>query len=181
MTENISVVLSSERGFYVGDPCGVLKEDVFADWLCQKELDGLLRFKGQSYVVCPAPLGCFPGTSFTRYFVFGGSLAVIPLELTGVDLANMNSIGHVFELPGEVKVEYRGGVLEICLPDGNRETIDPNRDKKKGDNMSKTVELNLVEETIDAAIQEVGEIHDPTVADVVKAVGGAMRKLEDAA
>lgn len=76
--DNSKQSLTSERGFYVGDPSLVLKDDILKRGVREGAVvqTGIYNIDGQKMVITHATNGCHGG-----HDIYSGTIGVIPLEL----------------------------------------------------------------------------------------------------
>ena len=119
-TSGIYETINCPNGFYFGDPCYALKEDLYREWINWGEErkksegrwcnDGKFVFDGKEIMVVDSTAygdGCYCGSEMS-YGVDAGCLAVIPLEFCDPS-KNMD---------GLVMADYVGKVTLETTEDG---------------------------------------------------------------
>ena len=112
-------IIKSNKGFYVGDPCYVLSDEIYHHFwgdVCNWE-DGVHSIPNTEYKFAVNGTAYGDGEYFDdygrAYGVDSGTLSVIPLELIE-DIENAKDSGYVTEKPG---------IVDICFYNG-RFTVD---------------------------------------------------------
>ena len=112
--------LSSKKGFYVGDICYVLNEDIYYNFWGKKKnfTNGIFEVNGFSFAVGSTAHGdgVYYDTDCHEYPVDAGVIGLVPLEL----VSKKEGSGAVFELWGEAEFNCEDGVFDIFLPNGYR-------------------------------------------------------------
>ena len=119
MNNKISGTVKSEKGFYVGDLCYALNDDVYDTiWGGAGYRDGIYiePVTGCSFAVAGTAYG--DGTyedkySFRTFDVDAGNISLVPGELV-----EETEGGHYFEGAGEATFTAAGGIFDIQLPSG---------------------------------------------------------------
>lgn len=125
--EPIRGEVKSEKGFYVGDICYALNEDVYYgvwgkqnDWNegCHRDPES-----GFSFAVGDTAYGDgeYYGSNGFYYGVDAGVIGIVPIELVTKDV---EGLGTVHEVPGTATFQFDGGVFDFTLPDGTKIHID---------------------------------------------------------
>lgn len=128
-TSGIKETIKCPNGFYFGDPCYALREDLYDKWIEWGEErektegrfcnDGKFVYKGKEIMVVDSTAygdGCYGGIR-TNYGVDAGCLAVIPLEFC-------DGTKDSFADGGWINRDYRGTVKLITGDDGSFMLID---------------------------------------------------------
>jgi len=111
-------IIKSNKGFYVGDPCYVLSDEIYHHFwgaVCHWE-DGIhsVPVTGEQFAVCGTAYG--DGEFFDEYGraygVDSGTLSIIPLELVE-DISNAKDCGYVTEKPGSVDICCYNGLFTV--------------------------------------------------------------------
>ena len=92
-TKGIRETIKCPNGFYFGDPCYALREDLYDEWINwgdenqakdgKWDNSGKFVFEGKDIMIVDSTAygdGCYQGTQIMPYGVDAGCLAVIPLE-----------------------------------------------------------------------------------------------------
>lgn len=121
-------VVSSNKGFYIGDVCYVLSDDVYSDiWGdINRWRDGVIQvISSLSFAVGSTAYG--DGSYFDddgiEYGVDAGNIGLVPLELCKVGSDPADS-GRLIECQGTATFECNDGVFDIELPNGKKVHID---------------------------------------------------------
>ncbi len=111
MKDYIRDTISSEKGFWVGDPSWVLPE-------LPPLVDGINILKDISFVDAKTnQVGTFKWGG-RSYAVKSGHLALIPLELCDPEMLEQNAAyGKVWHKPGKATMYSHFGYFEFLLPD----------------------------------------------------------------
>jgi len=118
----------SNKGFYIGDICYVLGNDVYSDfWGDQKHFaDGAFEVPGKGYAFAVGSTaygdGVYSDKEGRQYPVDAGVIGVVPLEL--VEKEDGLKLGTVIRMPGIAALDCEEGVFDFCLPDGSTVHID---------------------------------------------------------
>lgn len=115
-TSGINETINCPNGFYFGNPCYALKEDLYQEWINwgdEREKtegrwcnDGKFVHEGKEIMLVDSTAygdGCYPG-NHTNYGVDAGCLAVIPLEFCDEDKNFRDDSGWVCEEAHKVKL-----------------------------------------------------------------------------
>lgn len=119
-TKGIKETIKCPNGFYFGDPCYALKDELYDKWLDwgrknekktgHYDNDGKFVFKKQDIMIVDSTAygdGCYGGIK-TSYGVDAGCLAVIPLEFCD-KLKKFSRLGYVNrKFKGSVTLETDG-------------------------------------------------------------------------
>ena len=129
-TKGITETISCKKGFYFGDPCYALKEELYDEWLNwgdenekmngRWDNNGKFVHNGKDIMVVDSTAygdGCYQGTRLMPYGVDAGCLAVIPLEFCDETKDSFNDGGWVNR-------DYCGTVKLITGEDGSFTLID---------------------------------------------------------
>lgn len=119
--------VSSKRGFYVGDVCYVLSNDVYYGvWGNSGWKDGYVEVPGTDFGFAVSGTaygdGAYCDGQGRIYGVDAGVIGLVPLELVGKKNGLEN--GGVFYGEGVAEFEEEDGVFVISLPDGQIVIID---------------------------------------------------------
>lgn len=125
--------IESKRGFYIGDVCYVLADDIYHDvWGANGYRDGVVEARGFKFAVSGTAFG--DGTYYDRegyeYGVDAGVIGLVPLELVEKDGADG---GRVILGGGEATFEAEDGVFFVSLPNGDNVVIDTKNDEDEDD------------------------------------------------
>lgn len=115
-TSGINETIKCPNGFYFGDPCYALKEDLYNEWIAwgdereKKEgrwcNDGKFVHDGKEIMLVDSTAygdGCYGG-NHASYGVDAGCLAVIPLEFCDEEKNFRDDMGWVCEEAHKVKL-----------------------------------------------------------------------------
>lgn len=131
-TSGINETINCPNGFYFGDPCYALREDLYQEWINwgdereKKEghwcNDGKFVHDGKEIMLVDSTAygdGCYGG-NHASYGVDAGCLAVIPLEFCDESKNFRDDMGWVCEEPHEVKlVTDDTGTFRVYVDDDN--------------------------------------------------------------
>ena len=131
-TSGINETINCPNGFYFGDPCYALKEDLYDKWIEWGEErekteghfcnDGKFVYEGKEIMLVDSTAygdGCYGG-NHASYGVDAGCLAVIPLEFCDEEKNFRDDMGWVCEDAHEVKlVTDDTGKFRVYVDDGN--------------------------------------------------------------
>lgn len=128
----MKVTVKSEKGFYVGDICYVLSDNVYRDvWGKNGYSDGefLDPETGLKFAVAGTAWGdgFYQGSDGKAYPVDAGVIGIVPLEL--VEKVRGLENGSVHECTGEATMEANDGQFTFTLPNGNIVYIDTVEDE----------------------------------------------------
>ena len=122
--------VESEKGFYIGDVCYVLTDDVYHEfWGCKKKFaDGIFEVPGMCGIKFAVGGtaegdGCYADQLGHSFPVDAGVIGLVPIEL----VKNMNKamdLGLVVNTPGIAEFKSDDGIFSIVLPDGQTIEID---------------------------------------------------------
>lgn len=135
-------MVKSEKGFYIGDICYVLEDDIYYDvWGKQNFPDGIIEVPGTglSFAVGGTAYGdgTYSDNHGNYYEVDAGVIGVVPLELVKkIDLEEADEDGNVVYTPGEAEFSANKGIFDITLPDGETiyiNTADDEEDEEDDD------------------------------------------------
>ena len=128
-TSGIDETIKCPNGFYFGDPCYALREDLYREWINwgnereKKEgrwcNDGKFVFEGKEIMVVDSTAygdGGYPGTRMT-YGVDAGCLAVIPLEYCDETNPSIDDGWINRKYSGTVRLETDGDTGSFSLSD----------------------------------------------------------------
>lgn len=122
--------VESSKGFYVGDVCYALSEEVYHGFWGDKQgfKDGVFTVPGTDglkFAVGGTAYGdgsyadqlghCFP--------VDAGVIGLVPIELVD-DMEKAIDLGLVVDAPGKAEFTSEDGIFSISLPDGQVVEID---------------------------------------------------------
>lgn len=131
--------ISSKKGFYIGDICYVLPDNIYYGiWGDQHGYeDGAFEAPGTGLKFAVAGTAYGDGRydgKLGSYPVDAGVIGVVPLELVKED-ATPDEDGTVVHKPGIAIFEEEDGVFTIRLPDGTEEVIntDPQEEYEEDD------------------------------------------------
>lgn len=125
----IKGAIKSDKGFYVGDICYALAEDVYHGvWGGAGYEDGKFTepATGREFIVAGTADGdgVYLDQSGRPYIVDAGNIGIVPLELLDKGgFANLSDklqdepLGLIVRTPGEATFEAESGVFDITLPD----------------------------------------------------------------
>lgn len=120
--------ITSEKGFYIGDVCYVLADDLYYRFwgdTCNFE-DGCITDPDTGFQFAVAGTaygdGCYADNYGNIYGVDAGVIGLVPLEL--VKDSDTDSDGLVIREPGSAHFEASGGKFKITLPSGKVFLID---------------------------------------------------------
>lgn len=121
-------IIHSEKGFYIGDICYVLNEDVYDKvWGGADYKDGKYDVPGtgQQFIVAATAWGdgFYEDGEHHEYPVDAGNIGLVPLELVERPYSQH---GRVIEEPGDATYTAEDGVFIITLPSGKTVSIDTN-------------------------------------------------------
>lgn len=129
-TSGINESINCPNGFYFGDPCYALKEDLYNKWIEWGEErekteghfcnDGKFVYEGKEIMLVDSTAygdGCYQGTRLMPYGVDAGCLAVIPLEFC-------DETKDSFADGGWINRDYCGTVKLMTEDDGSFTLID---------------------------------------------------------
>lgn len=106
-TSGINETINCPNGFYFGDPCYALKEDLYQEWINwgdeRENKEGRWCNNGKLFDLTASGDGCYDGIH-ASYGVDAGCLAVIPLEFCDESKNFRDDMGWVCEEPHEVKL-----------------------------------------------------------------------------
>lgn len=130
--EQMDLILSSDKGFYIGDPLFMLSKVTFrSTFLNAPEYKTAIicaghapiSLPGQGMAVCWAfaGKGIYFDDEDTLYPVDSGIIALIPLELVEQEFADL---GTLCVFPGRAYLRYDCGVITVLLPDETKVSID---------------------------------------------------------
>lgn len=125
--KTIRATIKSNKGFYIGDICYVLNDDIYDGiWgkIGQYEDGEYATGGGDKFAVASTAYGdgCYADDYGNVYGVDAGVLGLVPLEL----VAERNGVqwGAVFKGEGEATMVARDGEFEFTLPNGRKIKID---------------------------------------------------------
>lgn len=115
-------IIESDKGFYIGDPCYVLSENVYSniwgDRYCFK--DGKITDPTSGFSFAAEGTAYGDGSYFdednNEYSVDSGTLALIPLEL--VEKHKNLYLGRTIEEQGEASMDVTQGKFRFDMPSG---------------------------------------------------------------
>lgn len=129
-TSGINETINCPNGFYFGDPCYALREDLYDEWINWGEErekkegrwcnDGKFVHDGKEIMLVDSTAygdGCYQGTRLLPYGVDAGCLAVIPLEFC-------DETKDSFADGGWINRDYCGTVKLMTEDDGSFTLID---------------------------------------------------------
>lgn len=126
--------VSSEKGFYVGDICYVLRDEIYHGfWGDVKGFqDGVFDvpyYGGMSFAVGGTAYGdgCYGDRHGHSFPVDAGNIGLVPIELVK-DMEKAIDLGLVVDAPGVAEFESDDGIFSIRLPDGQTVEIDTHFD-----------------------------------------------------
>lgn len=117
--------VKSEKGFYIGDICYVLSDDIYDEvWGGAGYEDGIYEVPENGFKFAVAGTaygdGCYTDNNYRQYGVDAGVIGLVPKELVDKDMDG----GNFFEGAGEAFFIANEGKFEIILPGGSRVHID---------------------------------------------------------
>lgn len=122
----ISDKVTSEKGFYVGDPCYVLTTADYNKISPNGSLIGSNEYNGYKVVANYTAYGdgTYEDNYENFYCVDSGTIGIIPYELCPKkDIKFLNEVGHFFE-GNTASVEFNDGVFFIDIDSTNKIIID---------------------------------------------------------
>lgn len=133
MSNVIEGTVRSESGFYVGDICYAMRDDLYHDFW-----GGKLGFRSGIHTIPEIGFafavdgtaygdGSYIGSDGFDYGVDAGVIGVVPLELAAEDLYG----GRVFVQAGSASFRAEDGVFDITLPDGTAIHIDTTQEAEE--------------------------------------------------
>ena len=134
-TQEIIGSVHSDKGFYIGDICYALADDVYNGiWGHVHGFDdGCFEVpkKGHSFGVGSTAYGdgCYEDEDGNKYGVDAGVIGIVPLELC----EKGTSGGTVIETPGDSRFEFYEGRFRFMLPGGKEVRIDTNYEDDEDD------------------------------------------------
>ena len=132
----MEAVVKSGKGFYVGDVCYVLGDQIYhGEWgRMHGYKDGVWEDPKTGFSFAVAGTAYGDGSYFDgeghEYGVDAGVIGVVPLELVEKDLSDC---GRVFLGGGEAEFEAEDGVFTVVLPDGKIVVIDTREEEEDED------------------------------------------------
>ena len=117
-THEIIGSVHSDKGFYVGDICYVLNDDIYYGiWRDVHDFDDgchEVPGTGLSFAVGSTAYGdgCYKDEHNNVYGVDAGVIGIVPLELCGKGTSG----GSVFDTPGDATFEMYEGKFSFMLP-----------------------------------------------------------------
>lgn len=125
--KTIRATIKSNKGFYIGDICYVLSDDIYDGvWggIGQYQDGEYATGDGNKFAMASTAYGdgCYADDYGNVYGVDAGVLGLVPLEL----VAKQNGVqwGAVFEGKGEATMVAKDGEFEFTLPNGRKIKID---------------------------------------------------------
>ncbi len=125
--KTIRATIKSNKGFYIGDICYVLNDDIYDGiWgkIGQYQDGEYATGGGNKFAMASTAYGdgCYDDDYGNVYGVDAGVLGLVPLEL----VAKQNGVqwGAVFEGEGEATMVAKDGEFEFTLPNGRKIKID---------------------------------------------------------
>lgn len=134
MTKKVRGSIHSDIGFYVGDVCYALGEDVYYGfWGVRNNFDdGVYEVPGGNAKFAVASTAYGDGEYMSNdgrmFWVDAGNLGIVPLELAERERAD--ELGYVFLMPGTAEFCTENGVFEFTLPNRNSFTVDTRYDEE---------------------------------------------------
>lgn len=143
-TSGINESINCPNGFYFGDPCYALKEDLYDEWLNwgdereKKEgrwcNNGKFVHEGKEIMLVDSTAygdGCYSGIH-TNYGVDAGCLAVIPLEFCDESKNFRDGLGWVCCESGTVTVKtYDTGMFRVYVNDELVEDVETGEEEEE--------------------------------------------------
>lgn len=129
---NISERIESAKGFYLGDICYVLGNNLYRNVWGEKHhySKGVFEDPKTGLKVAVASTkygdGAYLGSDGTRFPVDAGVIGLVPLELVKKESGLED--GKVIEVPGTALLEAEDGQFRITAPNGEIITIDTSYD-----------------------------------------------------
>lgn len=115
--------ITSEKGFYLGDPCYVLKEEDYDKVVESHEPDtNAYSVEIRGYTMALGFTAVSDGV-FAGLPVDSGTIAVVPLELIENLSDDLQMCGYVCTKNGTVDFYYDDGYFDVTFPDGTCYTI----------------------------------------------------------
>ena len=128
MRDTISATIRSDEGFYVGDICYVLGNEIYYGVWGEKYnfREGSIQDPESGRVLAVAGTaygeGSYIGSDGTSFSVDAAVIGLVPLELVGKP-GGLNE-GKVVKIPGRAIFWAEDGKFEITFPDDSVLTID---------------------------------------------------------
>lgn len=121
----------SKEGFYIGDICYALSDEVYHGiWGDEHHFeDGKFEdHSGIGFAVGSTAYGdgVYTGTDGFDYGVDVGVIGIVPLELVKKDV---DGLGTVHRVPGTARYQFENGVFDFTLPDGKKIHIETEYDE----------------------------------------------------
>ena len=124
--------VKSDKGFYLGDVCYALSEDVYGKvWGEENNYeDGIIKVSGTDFCFCVSSTAFGDGAYYDgeghEYGVDAGVIGLVPLELA--EKEDGLELGRVFEEAGTAEFEANDGKFFVTLPSGKIVIIDTKGD-----------------------------------------------------
>ena len=124
MSKKITGTIKSKKGFYIGDLCYALNDDIYDEvWGDADYEDGIYEdpASGFSFAVAGTAYGdgTYTDDWLREYGVDAGNISLVPGELV-----EDTTGGHYFEGAGKAHFSAENGHFSITLPGGKCITID---------------------------------------------------------
>lgn len=126
----VSAQIKSEKGFYIGDLCYAMPDELYYEiWGRTYNFDdGMFNDPGSALQFAVGSTaygdGMYKGSNGFWYPVDAGVIGVVPLELCREDRSLFKDDGSIIEQAGTVTFEAEYGKFSIELPDGSKFSID---------------------------------------------------------
>lgn len=116
----MKATINSNKGFYVGDICYVLNDDLYHNvWGASGYDDGVFSDPKSRLQVAVAGTAYGDGEYYDQfgrqYGVDAGVIGIVPCELVKSEYTNG---GQIFEGAGQAVFEAEDGIFNIMLPNG---------------------------------------------------------------
>lgn len=117
----MKVKIESEKGFYVGDICYVLSDEVYDAWGDKGYADGIFKDPASGFSFAVAGTAYGDGTYYDgdghEYGVDAGVIGIVPLEM----VAKKDGVrgGRVIYASGIAQFEADDGVFDVHFSSGN--------------------------------------------------------------
>ena len=117
MKKEINATIKSNQGFYIGDPCYALADNVYDGvWGEHGYEDGKITVGEHAFVVAGTAYGdgCYYDQHYNSYGVDSGTIALIPLELVVKRTCEeLSELGRIIKESGEAEFTAQNGIFEI--------------------------------------------------------------------
>ena len=138
LLEDNSNTITSQEGFYIGDPCYVLSDERYDQWDNKYGYqDGVIEIDGYKFIVHGTAYGdgeYFSNINGVSFGVDSGTLAVIPLELVSqidvnLDVIPEGEFENGYIIKGDTaSLEYDKGIFTFKIDEKTIEIYTNNED-----------------------------------------------------